>query len=140
MKANEITTLNELAQFINENEDYNVAEVESAIERNGWYVYDTEDDGFVCHDFTDKVELGENGAEVLPFVDEEGHDYYYNGRKVTIRKDIDNYYIDFHTGLDECAYPLMQFNIREALYEQAHLYDEDAQYDTNNDNSTLTVA
>ena len=66
MKANNITTLDELAQFINENEDYNVAAVESAIERNGWYVYDTEDDGFVCHDFTDKVELGENGAEVLP--------------------------------------------------------------------------
>ena len=137
-----ITTLNDLAQFINANEDYNNTIVEKAIENNGWQVIDTENTDFVCHDFFEKVVLGENGAEVLPFIDEDGHEYLYNGHKVVIRvfmqDDVSYYGIDFRTGCGEGVYPCATFSIKEALYDQTHIFDENvAPYDADKDNSTI---
>ena len=135
-----IKTLEDLAQFINSNEYYNVEVIENAIAFNNWYVYNTDDETFVCHDFLGKVELTENGAQVYDFIDEEGHEYIYNGKNVCIRVDVDNYYIDFHNELGEGIYNKSLYCIREALYDQANIYNEAAQYDVKKDSSLLVVS
>jgi len=48
----------------------------------------------------------------------------YEGYNVTIKEDDDNYYIDFNTGLGEGIYPKEDWALDKALYDQAHIYDE----------------
>ena len=51
-------------------------------------------------------------------------DIEYNSLQVTIHEDTDNLYIDFNTGLGEGIYPKEDWTLDKALYDQAHIYDE----------------
>ena len=61
---NNINTLEQLAEFINKNNEWS-REVEDIIERNGW-VNDCEDEYGVCHDANgNKVVINEFGEAVV---------------------------------------------------------------------------
>lgn len=60
MKAENIKTMNDLVEFINEQSQWSL-EVEKIIERNGW-VNDCGEDCGVCHDDKgNKVIINDNG-------------------------------------------------------------------------------
>lgn len=48
----------------------------------------------------------------------------YDGYDATIKEDNENYYIDFNTGLGEGIYPKEDWTLKNALHDQAHIYDE----------------
>ena len=57
MKTNNITTLEELAQYINQNEDYPM-DVEDIVKANGWTLGDNDFD--VCKDANEVLTMDEN--------------------------------------------------------------------------------
>lgn len=58
-EIDDITTLEQLAAYINENEDYNTREVERICERNGWEL--SNNDWDVCYYGNEKVTFRDNG-------------------------------------------------------------------------------
>lgn len=64
MKANEVKTLEQLVEFINERDEWTL-EVSDIIANNGWSDETGEEFG-VCSDGSQKVEINENGkAEII---------------------------------------------------------------------------
>jgi hypothetical protein len=64
MPGDEVETLEELAEYYNDSDDYPL-DLEDIIERNGW-VSDTGTEFGICHDDTRRVVVNERGiAEVL---------------------------------------------------------------------------
>lgn len=51
----------------------------------------------------------------------EGLEIKFEGYNVTVREDLNNYYIDFRTGLGEGIYPKKDWTLFKALYDQAHI-------------------
>lgn len=47
-----------------------------------------------------------------------------DGYDVRVREDADNYYVDFQTGLGEGIYPKNDWTLKNALYDQEHIYEE----------------
>lgn len=51
-------------------------------------------------------------------------DFKYENYEVTLHEDDDNFYLNFNTGLGEGIYPKEDWTLENALYDQAHIYDE----------------
>ena len=65
--------------------------------------------------------LKKNGIRYIPMTEKQVE---YEGYNVTVSEDSDFYYIDFNTGLGEATYPKEDWTLEKALYDQAHIYDE----------------
>lgn len=130
MKENEITTIDNLKEYLEDYckqypEDDCCGLVEDICNKNEWiYTQDSE----LNYDDEDWVTDGEHilsyTSEGWTVFDNEGIDMEYEGSTATIREDADNWYVDFNTGLGEGIYPKTDWSLKNAIYDQAHIYDE----------------
>lgn len=78
---------------------------------------------YVDDKFANSVEsyLKKNNIRYNPMTEKQVE---YDGYNVTVSEDSSFYYIDFNTGLGEGIYPKEDWTLEKALYDQAHIYDE----------------
>lgn len=63
MKANEITTLDQLAEYINSKEDYPL-EASDIIKRNGW-TEESDNEWYVCSSDTERIVFDDDGEAIV---------------------------------------------------------------------------
>lgn len=131
MKKNEITTIEDLRDYLTEYCAQNPEEdcidlIQEICEVNGW-TYTDDVDGYYDTDFvTDGIGilyLDGDGYRTRPEEYEE-RDIVYDGYNVTIKEGLAYYLIDFHTGSGVSIYPKRDFNLEAALKDQVELDKE----------------
>lgn len=129
-KKEEICTLDDLRAFLTsyseENPEDDCCElVRSICKENGWiYTADSAisyDDEDFATDGEYILSLTSNGFEVLH---NDGQDINHNGKDITVREDVENFYVDFNTGLGEGIYPKADWTLEKAINEQENIYKE----------------
>lgn len=128
MKKEDIITLDDFKEFLTayqENTEGDCCEVVRDIcKENGW-IYTADSEG-IRYDDEDYVTDGEL---ILSFTsagwqvfENNGQDINHNGIDITVREDGDNYYVNFHTGLDEGIYPKTDWTLEKAIKDQENIY------------------
>lgn len=130
MKKEDICTLEDLKEYLTEyckeNPEDDCCELVCNIcEEHGWIYTDDSD---LEYDYTDYANDGENLLSLTPegwhIFQGNGVDMDYQGRDITVREDVENYYVDFGTGLGEGIYPKADWDLEEAINDQANIYKE----------------
>lgn len=131
MKKEDIITLDDLKVFLTAYQEENPEDdccklVRGICKENGW-IYTADSEG-ISYDDEDYVTDGEL---ILSFVstgwqifENNGQNVNHNGTDITLREDGDNYYVNFHTGLDEGIYPKADWTLEKAIKDQENIYKE----------------
>lgn len=122
MKSENIVTLDDLREFLTSYceeypEDDCCELIRDICEKNGWiYTADSED---ISYDDEDYATDGEHilaytsvGWEIF---ENYGQDIKHNGRKLTVREDGENWYVNFYAGLGEGVYPKKDWTFEKAI-------------------------